>query len=96
MLSTDDEGGFLSRLADDFEAAQLAMGADLVKEASMVLGNPMSTYAEVRYAALRLMECLTDALRIAESRGLRLSVLDTGDEDGEDDGSPALAAEASA
>jgi hypothetical protein len=32
----------------------------------------MSPYTEVRYAGLRLAECLTDALRVAESRGLRL------------------------
>ncbi|WP_327403635.1 hypothetical protein OG194_28470 [Streptomyces sp. NBC_01288] len=90
LLSADTEGGFLSRLADDFEAAQLGLGSDMVTEASTVLGNPMATHAEVRYATLRLSECLTDVLRIAESRGLRLSVPD-GDED---DDSPAASAEA--
>ena len=94
MLSTDAEGGFLSRLADDFEAVQLGLGADMVKEASKVLDNPMATYSEVRYMALRLSECLADALRIAESRGLRLPVPDS-DED-EDDDAPARPAEASA
>ncbi|UIX33504.1 hypothetical protein [Streptomyces sp. GQFP] len=97
MLSTD-EGGFMSRLADDFEAAQLAMGAETLTEASEVLDNPMSTHAEVRYALLRLTECLAGALLIAESRGLRLSVPE-GDEDNEADevdDSPAQPAEVSA
>lgn len=88
----------MSRLADDFEAAQLAMGADTLTEASKVLADPMSTHAEVRYTLLRLTECLTDALLIAESRGLRLSVPESteGEEDDEADDSPAQPAEASA
>lgn len=81
MLSTDDDGGFLSRLANDFEAAQLAMGEDVLKQASKVLDDPMSPHSEVRYAGVRLAECLRDALRVAESRGLRLSSPDGADED---------------
>ncbi|MFD3834786.1 hypothetical protein ACFWWC_00785 [Streptomyces sp. NPDC058642] len=81
MLRTDDGGGFLSRLADDFEAVQLAMGADVLSAARKVLEDPMSAHAELRYAALRLSECLMDALRIAESRGLRLSAPDTSEEE---------------
>ncbi|MFI1331163.1 hypothetical protein ACH4U7_13670 [Streptomyces sp. NPDC020845] len=37
----------------------------------------MSPYTEVRYSGIRLAECLSDALRVAESRGLRLPVPDT-------------------
>lgn len=97
LLSTDDDGGFMSRLADDFEAAQLAMGADTLTQASKVLDDLMSTHAEVRYTLLRVTECLTDALRIAESRGLRLSVPESSedDEDDETDDSPQQPAEAS-
>ncbi|MFK4099668.1 hypothetical protein ACI2L1_06245 [Streptomyces sp. NPDC019531] len=40
--------------------------------ARTVLDDPASPYTEVRYVRLRLAECLTDALRVAESRGLRL------------------------
>ncbi|MFF4094671.1 hypothetical protein ACFYYY_12650 [Streptomyces sp. NPDC001834] len=32
----------------------------------------MSPHSEVRYAGIRLAECLSDALRVAESRGMRL------------------------
>ncbi|MFF5143917.1 hypothetical protein ACFY6U_30005 [Streptomyces sp. NPDC013157] len=75
-LVTDNNGGYLSRLADDLEAAQLATGTDLLRRARRVLEDPMSPYTEVRYAGIRLAECLTDALRIAESRGMRLVVPD--------------------
>ncbi|MFC4468877.1 hypothetical protein ACFPH6_30865 [Streptomyces xiangluensis] len=61
----------------DLEAVQLAMGADVLGLARAVLDDPASPYTEVRYAGLRLAECLTDALRVAESRGLRLPPPDT-------------------
>lgn len=73
-LSADDSGkGPLSRLADDMEAVQLAAGEDVLNLGRKVLDDPMSPYAEVRYAGIRLAECLSDALRVAESRGLRLT-----------------------
>ncbi|GAB2996482.1 hypothetical protein GCM10023080_073280 [Streptomyces pseudoechinosporeus] len=81
-LMTDSGGGYVSRLADDLEAVQLAMGADVLGLARNVLDDPLSPYTEVRYAGLRLAECLTDALRVAESRGLRLPVPATEDADG--------------
>ncbi|MEU2119425.1 hypothetical protein ABZ567_28105 [Streptomyces sp. NPDC016459] len=91
MLSTGRAGGYVSRLADDMEAAQLAMAEDVLKEAGEVLGDSLSTYTDVRYAGVRLADCLTDVLRVAESRGLRLP----GPSDTEGDGSArALPAEA--
>jgi hypothetical protein len=81
-LMTDSGGGYVSRLADDLEAMQLAMGADVLGLARTVLDDPTSPYTEVRYAGLRLAECLTDALRVAESRGLRLPQPDTEDAEG--------------
>ncbi|WP_217240426.1 hypothetical protein [Streptomyces sp. AC555_RSS877] len=83
-LVTDDSGSRLSRLADDLEDTQLSTGADVLGLARAVLDDPTSPYTEVRYAGLRLAECLTDALRVAESRGMRLPVPDTEDtEEGE-------------
>ncbi|MFG3291256.1 hypothetical protein ACGF3G_20910 [Streptomyces sp. NPDC048179] len=76
FLITDHNGGCLSRLANDLETAQLTTGTDVLDRARRVLDNPMSPYAEVRYAGIRLAECLTDALRVAESRGMRLDVSD--------------------
>ncbi|MEU2422906.1 hypothetical protein ABZ619_18110 [Streptomyces sp. NPDC007851] len=76
LVTDNNGGGFLSRLADDLEAAQLVTGTDVLGRARQVLSDPMSPYAEIRYAGIRLAECLTDALRIAESRGMRLVVPD--------------------
>ncbi|WP_371612443.1 hypothetical protein [Streptomyces clavifer] len=38
-------------------------------------------YSEVRYAEIRLAECPSDALRVAESRGMRLPYVPDEDED---------------
>jgi hypothetical protein len=76
-LSTDDAGSYLSRLADDMEAVQLATAENILTLTRSILDNPASPYTEVRYAGLRLAECLTDALRVAESRGRRLPTPDT-------------------
>ena len=72
LVADDNGGGYLSRLADDLEATQLATAADVLGLARPLLDDPASPYTEVRYAGLRLAECLTDALRVAESRGMRL------------------------
>ncbi|MEV0638450.1 hypothetical protein AB0I77_26620 [Streptomyces sp. NPDC050619] len=77
FLVPGGSGGYLSRLADDMEAVQLATAAEVVGRAREVLDDPMSPYAEVRYAGFRLAECLNDVLRVAESRGLRLPGPDT-------------------
>jgi hypothetical protein len=82
-LVTDNNGGYVSHLADDLEAAQLTTGTDVLGRAHRVLNDPMSPYSEVRYAGIRLAECLTDALRVAESRGMRLPAPKTED-DGDD------------
>ncbi|MFI7296782.1 hypothetical protein [Streptomyces sp. NPDC050121] len=78
-LVTEDKGSRLSRLADDLEAVQLATGSAVLGLARQVLDDSASPYTEVRYAGIRLAECLTDALRVAESRGMRLAVADTED-----------------
>ncbi|GAA1008590.1 hypothetical protein [Streptomyces sp. F-3] len=72
FLANATEGGHLSRLADETEARQLAEGLEVLAEARKVLSNLLSPHVEVRYAAIRLSECLANALRVAESRGRRL------------------------
>ncbi|MEU2915464.1 hypothetical protein ACWCQ0_21235 [Streptomyces massasporeus] len=70
-LITDHHGGPASRLADVMEVIQLHMGNQLVDHASALL--PDEPPGDLRYLAERLTEALRDALRIAESRGRRLS-----------------------
>ncbi|MFB6875924.1 hypothetical protein [Streptomyces sp. NPDC056323] len=87
FLVADDQSSHISRLADEMEAVQLDMGAEILDHAREVLGDTMSPYSEVRYAGIRLAECLSDALRVAESRGMRLPVTDIDDaEDARDIG----------
>ncbi|WP_405880705.1 hypothetical protein OG762_20215 [Streptomyces sp. NBC_01136] len=85
LVTDDSGGGYLSRLADELEAAQLATAADVLDLARPLLDDPASPYTEVRYVGLRLAECLTDALRVAESRGMRLPAPDTEDVEDTDD-----------
>ena len=80
-LNTDGGPSALARLADEMEMVQLTMGADVLREASRVLGDPMSPNVAVRYSGVRLAECLRDALRVAESRGMRLPVPDDPDDE---------------
>lgn len=75
-LLANGSDGYVSRMADETEARQLADGMDVLERARRVLENPMSPHVQVRYGAIRLAECLADALRIAESRGRRLSQSD--------------------
>ncbi|MGW2729703.1 hypothetical protein [Streptomyces sp. NPDC001494] len=81
FLATAGEGGYLSRLADDTEDLQLADGLEVLVAARKLLGDPLSPNVEVRYTAIRLSECLADALRVAESRGRRLPVPGDADTD---------------
>ncbi|MGW7753590.1 hypothetical protein ACWGK6_18990 [Streptomyces violaceusniger] len=73
-MSDTDGAGYLSRLADEMEAVQLQMGAELIGHARLLLRDWKADTRELRYLSNRLIEALQDALRIAESRGGRLSV----------------------
>ncbi|MGW7270259.1 hypothetical protein ACWGH5_07060 [Streptomyces sp. NPDC054864] len=82
LLSTDDSGGFLSRVADTLEAAQVDVAERVLGEAEKTLTNPLSTRAEVEYAGVRLSGCLADVLRVAESRRQRLPAVEDHGSDG--------------
>lgn len=73
-LSTDEGGGYLSQLADDMEEAQLGTGEELLRHTADLLNGPAeATARELRFCVHRLCEALRDALRVAESRGGRLT-----------------------
>ncbi|WP_262703977.1 MULTISPECIES: hypothetical protein [Streptomyces] len=58
------------------EAIQLKMGAEVLNHVQKILSDPKASATELRYAGARLSECLSDALRVAESRGARLPMTD--------------------
>jgi hypothetical protein len=68
-LSTDDRTGHMSRLADNIEAVQLGMAAELLNQASETLGDEDSAPEDVRLLADKLTGSLRDVLRVAISRG---------------------------
>ncbi|MFJ5657965.1 hypothetical protein ACIQD5_32160 [Streptomyces microflavus] len=72
-LSTDGRG-YLSTLADNIESVQLGMGKELLEYArdTTAPGAKILSATEYRWLACRLTEALTDALRVADSRGRRL------------------------
>ena len=74
-LITDDLGGPVSRLADATESIQLGMGTELLAHARDLLPDTNMPAGELRFLAERLTEALQDALRVSESRGLRLGRL---------------------
>ncbi|WP_328320342.1 hypothetical protein [Streptomyces sp. NBC_00388] len=73
-LSTDGQG-YLANLADNIEAIQLGMGEDLLGYARDAMAPDAKTLSatEYRWLARRLTEALSDALRVADSRGQRLT-----------------------
>ncbi|MFD1661040.1 hypothetical protein ACFSL4_23250 [Streptomyces caeni] len=64
--------GYLSRLADDMESAQLTLAGELLREAHRVLDGRQWAAGELHLLTVQLTEALTDVRRIAISRGQRL------------------------
>ncbi|MCP3822485.1 hypothetical protein NLX86_31685 [Streptomyces sp. A3M-1-3] len=77
LLVTDGTSTMLSRLADDIEATQLSTGAEvLTLSRAMLTASERLAVDEALFLAQRLAECLADALRVSESRGLRIPPYD--------------------
>ncbi|MDT0546222.1 MULTISPECIES: hypothetical protein [Streptomyces] len=72
-LSSDNGDSLLNRRADQIEALQLSMGTELLGHAHALLDDRKASTTELRFLAQRLCEALRDTLRVAESRGRRLS-----------------------
>ncbi|MGW2818003.1 hypothetical protein [Streptomyces sp. NPDC001415] len=85
LLTDGVGGGYASRIADNIEAVQLGMGTELLCHARELLGEPKVGPGELHYLSARLTEALHDVLRIAESRGDRLSAFDGRDVDNNED-----------
>ncbi|NEB63512.1 hypothetical protein G3I61_28285 [Streptomyces diastaticus] len=88
-LLTDSSGTWLSRLADRAEAEQIEtanMVLDLTKP--LVEDCSKQSVPELRWAARRLIEALTDVLTVAESRGRRIPDYRDETDDGPTDDDP--------
>ncbi|MEU2180021.1 hypothetical protein [Streptomyces thermolilacinus] len=64
--------GYLSRLADNMESAQIGLAGELIQEARRVLDGRQWTQGELHLLTVHLTEALADVHRIAVSRGERL------------------------
>ncbi|MFF8457167.1 hypothetical protein ACF06T_21815 [Streptomyces albidoflavus] len=73
-LSTDDNDGYMSRLADNIEAVQLGMATDLLERAAGVLGDQDADPDDVRLMLTEVTRALRDVVRVAASRGHLLAV----------------------
>lgn len=67
-----DGTGFVSRLADEVEEAQLETAGQLIEEASHVLDARTWTPGEIHLLAVELTASLANVRRVATSRGARL------------------------
>lgn len=86
FLSTESSGGYLSRLADNTEAVQLEMAAELLEHAVEVLDDAETNSNELRLLAMDMTEALRDVRRVAISRGHRLPLTDPPAHEGDDEG----------
>ncbi|MGY0067390.1 hypothetical protein ACWZEH_11290 [Streptomyces sp. QTS137] len=73
-LSTDDRGGYMSRLADNIEAIQLGTAAELLNQAPETLADEDADAEDLCRLAQELTGVLRDVLRVATSRGHLLAV----------------------
>ncbi|MEU3895938.1 hypothetical protein [Streptomyces sp. NPDC045251] len=73
-LSTDDSGGYMSRLADNIEAVQLGMATDLLERAAGVLSGQDAGRDDLRLMLTEVTRALRDVVRVATSRGHLLAV----------------------
>ncbi|WP_411141320.1 hypothetical protein [Streptomyces sp. x-80] len=87
-LVSDDTNSHVSQLADQMEEEQLNTAETVLRLAADLLREAKASSCELRCAGHRLCESLRDALRVAESRGGRLSGVADVDDDG---GSPSEA-----
>lgn len=82
-----ERGRFLSQLADTMESVLLNDARAVLAQARGLLeamGDSLGSQ-ELRFVACRLEESLVYALRVAESRGIRLGIDDPDDHDPDDE-----------
>ncbi|MFD8547104.1 hypothetical protein [Streptomyces sp. NPDC059649] len=85
-LSTENNGGYLSRVADNTEALQLEVAAELGEHALEVLSDWQNWPNELRLLVTDMAGALRDVRRVAISRGHRLSLTEPPAYEGSDEG----------
>ncbi|MCT2589190.1 hypothetical protein LHJ74_04450 [Streptomyces sp. N2-109] len=78
-LSTDRSDGMLSQLADRAEEARLSEGDEILKCALAALSDHRVSKQSLRLILTATATALADVLRIADSRGARLTEHDDGE-----------------
>jgi hypothetical protein len=76
--------GPLWALADRMENAQVEMGHELLAHIEDLFTDDTATPEELRYVLTCMTESLTSVLRVAESRGRRLTRRDEAQEESDD------------
>jgi hypothetical protein len=76
FIPANNPDGPLSRFADAIEGQQLAVGETVLALVRAMLAGEQLTADESWYMLRRTVECLADALSVAESRGQRLGLTD--------------------
>ncbi|WP_406271164.1 hypothetical protein OH779_32125 [Actinacidiphila glaucinigra] len=73
----DNPEGMIARLADRMEREQLTAASDLLELARQMLavGEPLAP-EQSRFVVTRLCDVLSNTLRVAQSRGMRLTSRD--------------------
>lgn len=74
LFTDGDAGSVLTRLADNLEAVQLGMASDLLEYVDEMLSDECLSQTELRGMVASLCQSVRDLVRIAQSRGERLSV----------------------
>lgn len=72
-----DPNGLVSRLADSIEARQIRSATQVLTLATPMLALGQATPLEATWIARRLAESLRDSLAVAESRGVRLGIVES-------------------
>ncbi|GAA2635770.1 hypothetical protein [Streptomyces axinellae] len=75
-LCAEGGGGPVSAIADTVEACQVADGWDVLAEAEDVLANPAAGPLALRLTLGTAVRAFGSVIRVAESRGQRLGLLD--------------------
>ncbi|MEU5211863.1 hypothetical protein [Streptomyces sp. NPDC020742] len=71
LITSRGTGRSPTRYADAVEELQLGRGECLLERARALTGDPAADARQLRFLSVQLSAALRDAVRVAESRGVR-------------------------